>query len=91
MQVNLVDVRAVRGSSMAQRLLGKVSAQRITAIDLDNKSIGSKLAAEAVAAMLIVNAPTLTRLQLRCNMIDRLECVQYENPMSFCVLEYQLR
>ncbi len=62
-QVNGSDVRAVRGS-VAQCLLGKVVAQRITAIDLDGSDIGGRGAAEAVAAMLFWSSSTLTTLNL---------------------------
>ncbi len=63
-QVNGADVRAVRGS-MTKRLLAKVATQTVTTINLDNKEIGAKGAAEAVAAMLLWSARTLTYVSLR--------------------------
>jgi hypothetical protein len=60
-------VRAVRGS-LLRRLLGKVSAQRIAMINLDRKDIGYMEAVEAVAAMLLWNAPTLDVLLFRCRV-----------------------
>ncbi len=67
MQVNGADVRGLRGvrGSMAKHVLGKLVAQLVATINLDNKEIGDKDAAEAVAAMLLWSAPTLTSLSLR--------------------------
>ncbi len=56
LQVNETDVRSLR-------------ARYSKAVDLDNKEIGAKYSAEALAAMLFWSAPTLTRLSLRCSMI----------------------
>ncbi len=51
--------------SLLRNLVSKVSVgvTRATEIDLDNKDIGGKGAAEAVAALLIWSSPTLTTLR----------------------------
>ncbi len=62
-QVNGADVLAVRVSK----------AKRITTIDLQDKEIGGKGAAEAVAAMLLWSAPSMTKLDLRYVPVDPTE------------------
>ncbi len=57
-------MRAVRGS-MAQRILGKVAAQQVNTIKLCKKKIGGMGATEAVTAMLLWSAKTITALDLR--------------------------
>ena len=56
-QVNGVDVQAVRGSGGA--------SQNVDAINLSNKGIGKAYAVEAIAEMLLWSQASLTSLDLR--------------------------
>ncbi len=58
-----MDVRALS----AQLPLGKNAAQSsLATLDLANRMIGAKVASEAIAAMLMWNLTTITKLELRC-------------------------
>ena len=53
--------------SRMQRIMGAI---RGVTLDLSGKEIGDKGAAEAVAVMLLWNAPTVTKLNLRYVPVD---------------------
>jgi hypothetical protein len=53
--------------SRMQRITGAI---RVITLDLSQKKIGDKGAAEAVAVMLLWNAPSMTKLDLRYVPVD---------------------
>ena len=68
-QVNSATVRGVRGSQ-TKRILSKAMRIKVSSVDLSGKKLGENGAVEAVAAMLVWSASTLTNLDLRFSILS---------------------
>ena len=69
----------------------RVSRIRGVTLDLSRKEIGDKGAAEAVAVMLLWNAPSMTKLDLRYVPVDPslFNCCSFRRELSVFIFSSQ--